>query len=78
MGAHFVPMAIPETCVLTEPLNSKKFFLSTNSTILINFLVKILFCSLLSKTFLSPFNPALCGKHGFRVLVPVCKIHGCY
>ena len=24
MGTHFVPMAIPETCCLTEPLNLKK------------------------------------------------------
>ena len=61
MGADFVPMAVPETRCLTEPLNSKKLHLSTNSAILINFSVVIWFYSLFSKAFLSAFNPALCG-----------------
>ena len=36
MGAHLVPMNVPEICCVTEPLNLKKLFLSANSAILIH------------------------------------------
>ena len=60
VGAYFAPMAVPETCCLTEPLNYKKLFLSTNSTIFINISIEICLCSFIPKGFLSAFNPALC------------------
>ena len=59
-------MAVPDTCCLTEPLNSKQLFLSTISTVLINFSEQNM--ALLShfESTLSNFNPALCGVLGKR------------
>ena len=57
-------MTAPDTCCLTKPLNSKHLFLSTVSTVLINFSEQNM--ALLShfESTLSNFNPALCGVLG--------------
>ena len=56
-----VPMAVPDSCFLTSPLNSKYLFFKTNSAIFNKFYVGMLLFSLLSKVSLEAFKPVLFG-----------------
>ena len=61
--AHQVPAVVPETCCLTEPLNSKMSF---NSALFINFSIGICCCSLFFKAFSTQPYVAYWGKDPLR------------
>ena len=64
VGAHFVPIAVPEICCLMLQSNSKKLLLKTNPAMCKRASVGSFYYSRLSKGCLSAFNLTSCGILG--------------
>ena len=65
-SVHLVPIAVPDVCSLTVPLNSNTLFLRTNSAIFKSFSVGIYLFSPPSRSFLRAFNPATLGMQRYN------------
>ena len=65
-GANLVPMAVPEICRLTFESNSKKLFLSTNSTMSTKSAVGTFLSDLSSNFSFSALSPISCGILGYK------------